>query len=156
MSWFDILKKRKKKKKKASPYKNPKLRAKVVARVKARSIGDGKGGNASGEWSGNKAMIAAREYKEEGGTYKATLKGKTKEQQSLSTWIDEDWGTQTEHRAKEKGKTPKKEKTRGRYMPRATYKKTSRGTLNYQDRKKRKGVKAGKRTTPTGRKFSQK
>tara|TARA_R100000544_G_scaffold36964_2_gene26558 strand:+ start:894 stop:1124 length:231 start_codon:yes stop_codon:yes gene_type:complete len=65
--WEDILKK-----KKASPYTNPKLRAKIVARVKARSIGDGKGANASGGWSGNKAMIAAKEYKKEvsGGGYK--------------------------------------------------------------------------------------
>jgi hypothetical protein len=84
------------------------------------------------------------------------LKAKTKEQQSLSRWIKEDWGTQTEHRAKDKGKTPKKEKTRGRYMPRATYKRTSKGTLDYQDRKKRKSVKAGKTTAPTGKKFSQK
>lgn len=83
------------------------------------------------------------------------LKGKTKAQQSLSTWIDEDWGTQTEHRAKDKGKSPKKEKTRGRYMPRSKYKTTSKNTLNYQDKKKRKGVKAGKTTTPTGKKFSQ-
>ena len=60
----------KKKKKEASPYTKPKLRAKIVARVKARSIGDGKGGNASGAWSGNKAMISAKEYKEAGGGYK--------------------------------------------------------------------------------------
>jgi hypothetical protein len=69
MKWEEVLKK-KKKKKKASPYTNPKLRAKIVARVKARSIGDGKGANASGGWSGNKAMIAAKEYKQEGGGYK--------------------------------------------------------------------------------------
>lgn len=69
MSWFEVLKK-KKKKKKASPYTNPKLRAKVVARVKARSIGDGKGANASGGWSGNKAMIAEKLYRKEGGRYK--------------------------------------------------------------------------------------
>ena len=69
MTWFEVLKK-KKKKKKTSPYSNPKMRAKVVARVKARSIGDGKGANASGGWSGNKAMIAAKEYEEEGCRYK--------------------------------------------------------------------------------------
>lgn len=67
MKWEEVLKK---KKKKASPYSNPKLRAKVVARVKERSIGDGKGANASGGWSGNKAMIAAKEYKKDGGGYK--------------------------------------------------------------------------------------
>ena len=71
MMWFEILKKKKKKKKKkASPYTKPGLRAKIVARVKARKVGDGKGANAPGGWSGNKAMMAAREYKEEGGGYK--------------------------------------------------------------------------------------
>jgi len=64
--WFEELKK----KKKASPYSNPKLRAKIVARVKARSIGDGVGANGEGGWSGNKAMIAAKEYKKEGGGFK--------------------------------------------------------------------------------------
>lgn len=88
--------------------------------------------------------------------WRHVLKAKTKAQQSLSRWIKEDWGTQTEHRAKDKGKTPKKEKTRGRYMPRATYKRTSKGTLDYQDKKKRKSIKAGKTTAPTGKKFSQK
>ena len=88
--------------------------------------------------------------------WRDVLKGKTKAQQSLSTWISEDWGTQTEHRAKDKGKTPKKEKTRGRYMPRRTYKKTPKSRLDYRDKKKRKGVRAGKTVTPTGRKFSQK
>jgi len=84
------------------------------------------------------------------------LKAKTKEQRDLDQWTDEDWGTQTEHRAKAKGKTPRKEKTRGRYMSRSKYQSTSEGTLDYQDKKKRKGIKSGKTTTPTGKKFSQK
>jgi len=83
MNWQDILKRksgrrgkkaRKKRKrggkKKSSPYANPKLRARIVAQVKAMSIGDGKGANASGGWSGNKAMIAAKKYKKAGGRYK--------------------------------------------------------------------------------------
>lgn len=45
--------------------------------------------------------------------WRHVLKAKTKAQQSLSRWIKEDWGTQTEHRAKDKGKTPKKEKQEG-------------------------------------------
>ncbi len=82
-SWEGILKRksgrrgkkaRKKRKrggkKKSSPYANPKLRARIVAQVKAMSIGDGKGANASGGWSGNKAMIAAKKYKKAGGRYK--------------------------------------------------------------------------------------
>ena len=45
--------------------------------------------------------------------WRSVLKAKTKAQRDLAQWTREDWGTQTEHRAKEKGKTPKKEKTRG-------------------------------------------
>lgn len=68
MSWEEILKK--KKKKKASPYANPKLRARVVQAAKNKVFGDGKGGNARGAWSGRKAQWAAREYKKRGGTYR--------------------------------------------------------------------------------------
>ena len=77
--WFDLLKKdprrakkarKKRKKGKGSPYTNPKLRAEVVAEAKAKVFGDGKGGNASGKWSGRKAQWAAREYKKRGGGYR--------------------------------------------------------------------------------------
>ena len=83
------------------------------------------------------------------------LKGKAKSQQSLSTWTDEEWGSQEQHRAKEKGKKAPS-KTKGRYMPKATYKRTPKKTLNYQDRKKREGRKKGQQNVPTGKKFSQK
>ena len=81
------------------------------------------------------------------------LKGKSKRQQDLTQWTDEDWGSAEQHRAKSKGKKPK---TKGRYMPRATYQRTDKKTLRYQDAKKRKGRKAGKQHVPTGKKFSQK
>ena len=35
------------------------------------------------------------------------LKAKSKRQQDLSTWTDEDWGSAEQHRAKAKGKKPK-------------------------------------------------
>ena len=41
-------------------------------------------------------------------------------------------------------------------MPRATYKRTDKKTLRYQDAKKRKGRKKGQQHVPTGKKFSQK
>ena len=85
----------------------------------------------------------------------STIKAKRESQRDLSTWTDEDWGSAEQHRAKEKGKKAPS-KTKGRYMPRATYKKTPKATLRYQDAKKRKGRKAGKQHVPTGRKFSQK
>ena len=83
------------------------------------------------------------------------LKAKTKRQRDLTTWTNEDWGSAEQHRAKDKGKTPKS-KTKGRYMPRATYKRTDKKTLRYQDAKKRKGRKKGQQHVPTGKKFSQK
>jgi len=89
-------------------------------------------------------------------SWRDILKAKTEAQKKLKVWTEEDWGTQTEHRAKEKGKTPRKVKTRGRMMPYKTYKKTPKGTLNYQDRKKQETVRQGKMTSPTGRNFSQK
>ncbi len=83
------------------------------------------------------------------------LKAKTKRQQDLSTWTDEEWGSQEQHRAKAKGKTPKS-KTKGRYMPKATYQRTPKSRLDYQDRKKKKGRKKGIQHVKTGKKFSQK
>ena len=41
-------------------------------------------------------------------------------------------------------------------MPKATYQKTPKATLDYQDRKKRKGRESGQQHVPTGKKFSQK
>ena len=83
------------------------------------------------------------------------LKAKTKRQRDLSTWTDEDWGSAEQHRAKAKGKKPKS-KTKGRYMPRATYQRTDKKTLRYQDQKKREGRKKGIQHVSTGKKFSQK
>ena len=83
------------------------------------------------------------------------LKAKAKTQRDLQNWTNEDWGSAEQHSAKEKGKTPKS-KTKGRYMPKGTYKKTPKSRLKYQDSKKRKGTKKGKQHVPTGKKFSQK
>ena len=83
------------------------------------------------------------------------LKAKTKRQQDLSTWTDEEWGSQEQHRAKAKGKKVPS-KTKGRYMPKATYQRTPKKTLDYQDRKKKKGRKKGIQHVKTGKKFSQK
>ena len=40
------------------------------------------------------------------------LKAKTKAQKDLQNWTNEEWGSAEQHRAKEKGKTPKS-KTKG-------------------------------------------
>ena len=83
------------------------------------------------------------------------LKAKTKGQQDLTQWTQEDWGSSEQHRAKAKGKKAPS-KTKGRYMPRATYQRTDKKTLRYQDAKKRKGRKKGIQHVKTGKKFSQK
>ena len=87
--------------------------------------------------------------------WRNVLKAKTKRQQDLSTWTDEDWGDQKQHKAKAKGKTPPS-KAEGRYMPRKKFQGTKQGTLDYQDEKKKKGRRKGKQHVPTGKKFSQK
>ena len=85
----------------------------------------------------------------------STIKAKRKTQRDLSTWTDEDWGSAEQHRAKERGKKPPS-KTKGRYMPRKTYKRTSTSRLKYQDEKKKEGRRRGQQHVPTGKKFSQK
>ena len=87
--------------------------------------------------------------------WRNVLKAKSKRQQDLDEWTDEEWGSQQQHRAKEKGKKAPS-KTKGRYMPKATYQRTDKKTLSYQDAKKRKGRKKGIQHVPTGKKFSQK
>lgn len=87
--------------------------------------------------------------------WQEVLKAKKKIQQDLDQWEEEEWGSQEQHSAKEKGKTPKP-KTEGRYMPKATYQKTPKSRLDYQDKKKKKGSKKGKQHVKTGKKFSQK
>ena len=76
-------------------------------------------------------------------------------QQALVEWTDEEWGSAEQHSAKEKGKKAPS-KTKGRYMPKATYKRTPKSRLKYQDKKKKEGRKKGKQNVPTGKKFSQK
>ena len=87
--------------------------------------------------------------------WREVVKAKSKRQRALTQWTDEDWGSQEQHRAKAKGKKVPS-KTKGRYMPKATYQRTPKKTLDYQDQKKRKGRKKGKQHVPTGKKFSQK
>lgn len=82
-------------------------------------------------------------------------KAKTKEQEGLDDWTEAEWGSQKQHKARAKGKTPPAKST-GRFMPKKKFQTTSQATLNYQDKKKREGTKKGKQHVPTGKKFSQK
>ena len=87
--------------------------------------------------------------------WKHILKAKAKTQEDLDIWTNENWGSPEQHRAEERGEEPPP-KTKGRYMPKKTYKKTPKARLDYQDSKKREKKKKGKQHVPTGKKFSQK
>jgi IMP dehydrogenase/GMP reductase len=64
--------------------------------------------------------------------WRKVIKAKSKRQRDLTQWTDEEWGSQEQHRAKAKGKKVPS-KTKGRYMPKATYQRTPKKTLDYQD-----------------------
>ncbi len=105
---------------------DPKLWEKVKTEV---TKGD-KGGK-PGQWSARKAQLAVHEYKEEGGGYK----GAKSEDNHLSQWTKEEWGTKS---GKESGKTGE------RYLP-----KEARETLSNEEyarttRKKREDGRKGK------------
>lgn len=86
--------------------------------------------------------------------WRDVLKAKAKTQQALTTWTDQEWGSQKQHKAKAKGKAPPA-KAEGRYMPKSKFQGTKQGRLDYQDEKKEEGTKQGKQHVPTGKKFKQ-
>lgn len=59
-------------------------------RIKKKVMADDKGGK-PGQWSAIKAMIASKEYKKAGGTYK----GQRDTSKGLLKWIGEDWRTKS-------------------------------------------------------------
>ncbi len=72
-------------------------------KVKEAVVADDKGGK-PGQWSARKAQLATHEYKAEGGGYK----GKKADDNHLTQWTKEEWGTKS---GKESGKTGE------RYLP---------------------------------------
>ena len=87
--------------------------------------------------------------------WKEVLKVMAEPQKNLKRWTEEEWGSQAQHRAKEKGQTPPATTEGKRMLPVKTYKVTPKDRLDYQDRKKKEGTKRGKQHVPTGKKFSQ-
>ena len=126
MSWEEVLKKKKRKStvNQAGNYTKPEMRKRIFNRIKA-----GTKGGAAGQWSARKAQMLAQAYKKAGGgiaiNWRNLLKAKAKSQRDLEQWTDEEWGSQEQHRAKSKGKKVPS-KTKGRYMPKATYQKLLR------------------------------
>lgn len=113
----------------ASIYTRPRLRAQIVAKVKAGS----KGGR-RGQWSARKAQIAARAYEDAGGGYRGPM---SKAQRDLVRWSDQDWTTadgKKARRRKRGGGT-----TTARYLPAKSWDLLTPAQRKATDAKKRRG-----------------
>ena len=76
---------------------------KLWERVKSEVTRGEKGGD-PGQWSARKAQLAVHEYKKRGGSYL----GKKSNENALTQWSDEDWGTKSGRNSRETGE---------RYLP---------------------------------------
>ena len=74
-------------------------------KVKHEVTESDKGGR-PGQWSARKAQLATQEYKREGGKYR----GKKADDNHLSQWTEEEWGTKSGKPSEETGE---------RYLPKA-------------------------------------
>ena len=106
-----------------------------------------KGGDA-GEWSGRKAQMLAKEYKDAGGGYKGK---KTEGQKSLTKWTKEEWGTKS---GKPSTQGPKA--TGERYLPKAAREALSPKEYAATSKAKREGTKEGKQFVKQPKKIAAK
>lgn len=67
-------------------------------RIKRNVMADDKGGK-PGQWSAIKAMIASKEYKDQGGRYK----GQVNKSKGLQKWMEEKWTTRSGKPSSETG-----------------------------------------------------
>lgn len=116
-------------------------------RIKNRLMAGSKGGDA-GEWSGRKAQMLAKEYKDAGGGYKGK---KTEGQKSLSKWTKEDWGTKS---GKPSTQGPKA--TGERYLPKKAREALSPKEYAATSKAKREGMKEGKQFVKQPKKIAKK
>lgn len=111
---------------KTAERNNPQLWEKVKAEVTASS----KGGKA-GEWSARKAQLAVQEYKKRGGGYG----GRKTEDNSLTQWTKEDWGTKSGGKSTDTGE---------RYLPKKARTALSKEEYDATTRKKRQDSRQGR------------
>jgi hypothetical protein len=121
------------------PRTNEKLWKQVVADVKASS----KGGDV-GEWSGRKAQLAGKIYKDKGGSYTGS---KTEAQKSLSKWSKESWTTKSGKPSSETGE---------RYLPEKAIKALTPSEYAATTRAKREGASRGKQFVAQPKKIAEK
>ncbi|MEH3144221.1 MAG: hypothetical protein PGN34_02470 [Methylobacterium frigidaeris] len=105
---------------------DPKLWDKVKKKVTQSS----KGGK-PGQWSARKAQLATHDYKEAGGGYE----GKKSDDNHLTQWTDEEWGTRS---GRESGKTGE------RYLPKKARESLSDEEYSRSTAKKRADTAKGK------------
>jgi len=108
----------------AAQREDPELWDRVKRRVKAGS----KGGRRK-QWSARKAQLAVREYKAEGGSYKAARKNPSN---SLTQWTQQDWGYV------EKRDERKPRSQRGRYLPKKVREQLTAAEKRHTDAVKRR------------------
>lgn len=115
----------------------------IVAAVKA----SGKGGK-PGQWSARKAQLATQRYKKSGGGYSGP---KTKAQQSLSKWTQEDWGTKSG-----KPSTQGSKATGERYLPKKAREALTSSEYAATTKAKREGTKAGRQFVKQPKRVAEK
>ena len=117
---------------------DPKLWEKVKAKV---TKGD-KGG-APGQWSARKAQLAVHDYKAEGGGYA----GGKSEDNHLTQWTEEDWGTKSGEPSGETGE---------RYLPKQARDHLSDEEYQRTTAKKRADTRKGKQFSAQPKDVAQK
>ncbi|WP_223644265.1 hypothetical protein [Corallococcus sp. EGB] len=121
-------------------YTNPALRE----HLKKRILKSDKGGRA-GQWSARKAQLLAKEYEKAGGGYQGA---RGSAQRHLTSWTQEEWGTQ------DGGTRARHGKTTARYLPKEAWAHLSPGQKKATERRKREGSRAGRQfvaNTPAAR-----
>jgi hypothetical protein len=110
-------------------YTKPELREKI----KEELLQSDKGGKKE-QWSARKSQLLAKEYEQQGGSYKGE---KTEKAKDLDKWTKEDWQTQ-------KGETSARQKDKtSRYLPKEVWENLSQEEKKDAEQTKVKGSKKG-------------
>lgn len=107
-------------------HANPELWERIKEKVKA-----GSRGGKPGTWSAIKAMLASKEYKDQGGTYK----GKKDSSKGLAKWMKEKWRTKSGKPSSETGE---------RFLPTKAIEALTPAQYAATSAKKRRDTKKGK------------
>jgi len=118
---------------------NPKLWERAKTRAKSRM---------GGKHSARAMQLAAKIYRDLGGTYTGT---KTKAQKSMTKWTKQDWGTKSG-----KNSIRGKNATGERYLPKADRAKLTKAQYAASTRKKRADLAKGKQFSQQPKKVKKK